>query len=165
MGRGNVPAVHDPGNDLVLHRCTTFRSRLAGWKRDTSPGPHEGVYLAPCRAIHTFGMPCPIDVIFLDRRLNVVRRVDAARPNRIMVCRFAHAVIELHAGYCRDHPDYMERIRRALSPCDGQAVSHGRGSHWARWWPVSEVFRATRCRRCRTRCHPGCRVASRRKTR
>lgn len=57
----------------------------------------------------------PIDVVFVDTRLREVRRFEALLPNRVVVCPGAHAAVELYAGYCRRHPDYLLRIRRALA--------------------------------------------------
>lgn len=41
-------------------------SRLRGYLGRREPGPGEGLLLVPCRAVHTYGMGFPVDVIFLD---------------------------------------------------------------------------------------------------
>ena len=58
-----------------------------------------GMWLHPCRGIHTLGMRFPIDVIFLDRRFVVVRVCPGLRPWRMVpfVWR-ARSVVELPAG-------------------------------------------------------------------
>ena len=60
----------------------------------------DGVVLVPCASVHTCFMPAPIDVVFLDRRGEVLRVVPALRPWRAEACRGAHAVLELPAGTC-----------------------------------------------------------------
>ncbi len=70
--------------------------------------------MSPCKAIHTLGLPAPIDVVFLDKQLNELKRVDSVRPNRVIGCWGAKAVIELPAGYCQRHTDYLHLIRHAV---------------------------------------------------
>jgi uncharacterized membrane protein (UPF0127 family) len=57
-----------------------------------------GLWLAPCEAIHTFGMRMPIDAIFLDRQLQVRKVRPNLAPFRISVCMRADSVLELQAG-------------------------------------------------------------------
>jgi uncharacterized membrane protein (UPF0127 family) len=59
-----------------------------------------GMWIAPCNGIHMLGMRFPIDAVFLDRRLRVVRIVHRLRPWRMvpLVWR-AHSVVELPAGH------------------------------------------------------------------
>ena len=51
--------------------------------------------LDPCRAIHTWGMSGPIDVVFYDCEGAVVRIVEELRPMRSTACARARGVIEL----------------------------------------------------------------------
>lgn len=78
--------------------ASSFRARLLGWMGRRALAPGEGLCLVPCRSIHTFGMRIPIDVLFIDRSLRIVRCVTALRPGRIAMDRNAAAVIELPAG-------------------------------------------------------------------
>ena len=116
--RGNVACDEsvDAGDPLVLHCCTHFLTRLLGWHARTLTGTTspQGVYLQPCRAIHTFGMRVRIDVVFVDAQLNELKRVDAMRPHRMAMCWQATAAIELPAGYCKLYSDYLDRIKLAL---------------------------------------------------
>ncbi len=62
--------------------------------------PGEGITLRPAWSIHTAFMRFPIDVVFLDQDL-VVLRIDAGlRPFRTASCRGAREVVELAAGEC-----------------------------------------------------------------
>ncbi|HEY7333295.1 MAG TPA: DUF192 domain-containing protein [Bryobacteraceae bacterium] len=69
-----------------------------GLLKHSGLAPGEGLWIAPCEAVHTFGMRFPIDVIFLNARKKVVQ----ARPNlarwRIAFSVRASSVLELPAG-------------------------------------------------------------------
>jgi|SRR5579875_624043 len=57
-----------------------------------------GLWIAPCEAIHTFGMKVPIDAIFLDRNLHVKKLRCHLLPSRISLCLSADSVLEVEAG-------------------------------------------------------------------
>lgn len=109
---------------LVLRRCTTFWARLRGMHGMTRYEQalmlkgalyHQGIYLRPCRAVHTLGMCMGIDVVFMDAALNELKRVDRLPRNRLSVCWSAEIAVELPGGYCQRHADYLCRIKAALS--------------------------------------------------
>jgi hypothetical protein len=80
-------------------RADTFRSRLVGLLGRPVLGPDEGLWIEPCDSIHTFFMPFPIDVAFVDRQGRVLRRLDALRPWRATRLHArARACVELAAG-------------------------------------------------------------------
>lgn len=47
-----------------------------------APHAGEGLLLSPCRAVHTFGMRCPLDILFLDRGRRVVATYETLRAWR-----------------------------------------------------------------------------------
>jgi uncharacterized protein len=57
-----------------------------------------GLWIAPCEAIHTFGMKMPIDAIFLDQHFQIRKLRPGLPPRRISVCVSAASVLELEAG-------------------------------------------------------------------
>ncbi len=57
-----------------------------------------GLWIAPCEAIHTFGMKMSIDAIFLDRHFEVRKLHAHLAPRRISFCFSAASVLELEAG-------------------------------------------------------------------
>ena len=61
----------------------------------------EGLWIVPCEAVHTFAMRFPIDLVYLDRALRVVKVRHNVVPGRISVCLRAHSVIELPTGAVR----------------------------------------------------------------
>jgi uncharacterized membrane protein (UPF0127 family) len=76
----------------------TALSRLRGLLGRRGLPAGEGLLLRPSPSIHTFFMRFPIDVVFLDRELRVLRVADAVKPWRAVACRGARAVLELAAG-------------------------------------------------------------------
>jgi len=87
---------------LLAGRVTRADSALArarGLLGRDSLHRDEGLWLLPCRQVHTFFMRFAIDVVFLDRGLRVVRVCPALAPWRLSpwVARAASA-LELAAG-------------------------------------------------------------------
>jgi len=60
----------------------------------------EGILLRPASSVHTWFMLFPIDVVFLDRDLSVLRVLPQLGPWRAVWRRGAAAVLELAAGEC-----------------------------------------------------------------
>jgi uncharacterized membrane protein (UPF0127 family) len=63
--------------------------------------PDEALLIAPCEAIHTFGMKWPIDAVFLDKGYRVCKIVSQLLPRRIAFCFSAASVLEFPAGALR----------------------------------------------------------------
>lgn len=62
----------------------------------------DGLWIVPCRGVHTFAMKFPIDVIYLDARKCVVHMEQNLRPWRVAkVSLRAASVLELPAGTLR----------------------------------------------------------------
>lgn len=80
----------------------TSAKRRTGLLKHSGLEPGEGLWIAPCEGVHTFGMKFPIDVIFLNRK----RKILKIRPNmvrrRIALSLLAHSVLELPAGRLAD---------------------------------------------------------------
>lgn len=82
-----------------LVEASGFFSRLRGLIGKDVLEDGAGLWMARCRAIHTFGMRFPIDVVFVDRNMTVKKTVKGVPPFRPMVfCLNAKGVIELPAG-------------------------------------------------------------------
>jgi len=60
--------------------------------------PGEGMLLAPCAAVHTIGMGCPIDLVFLSRDGVALKLAPRTPPFRIRAARGADMTLELWAG-------------------------------------------------------------------
>lgn len=74
------------------------RSRMRGLLGRGSLPAGEGMLLQPAPSIHTAFMQFPIDVVFLDGTLRVLKIVERMRPWRASSKRHAWAVLELAAG-------------------------------------------------------------------
>jgi uncharacterized protein len=82
-----------------LHRPQGLWPRLLGLLVRPPLGPDEGLWLDPCGGIHTWGLRYPIDVLFLDRELRVLRIVRGVGPWRMVFApRGTLSVIELSAA-------------------------------------------------------------------
>lgn len=89
--RGTVVCEHTVLADRALPRMRGLLGR-----RSLPAG--EGLLLRPAPSIHTAFMRFPIDVIFLDRRLHVVKVVEKLGPWRMASARRAHTALEIAAG-------------------------------------------------------------------
>lgn len=82
----------------IAEVADTFLTRLCGLlgRRELADG--EGLWLKPCRSVHTIGLRFPIDVIHLNRD-SVVTKVDVRlRPHRVSKGpRRTASVLELYA--------------------------------------------------------------------
>ncbi|HEX8854150.1 MAG TPA: DUF192 domain-containing protein [Thermoleophilaceae bacterium] len=88
----------------VCERCqvaNTAVPRMKGLLGRKRLAEEEGLLLTPAPSIHTWFMRFPIDVVFLDRDLEVIDVVEALRPWRAAGRRGARAVLELAAGRAR----------------------------------------------------------------
>lgn len=82
----------------ALSVADTAASRMKGLLGRRSLGDGEGLLLRPAGSIHTAFMHFPIDAVFLDADLRVLRVESNLRPWRIAAQRGAKAVVELPAG-------------------------------------------------------------------
>jgi uncharacterized membrane protein (UPF0127 family)/CheY-like chemotaxis protein len=78
----------------------SYLSRTVGLLGRRTLPPGQGVVLRPSFSIHTFFMRFPIDVIFLDMDLTVMKIADSVPSFRTASCRGAREVVELAAGEC-----------------------------------------------------------------
>lgn len=80
-------------------RAGSLALRLSGLLLRPRLCAGEGLWLVPCRMIHTLGMRYAIDAIYLDRELKVVGLQQGLRPFRLgKVYRGAHSVLEMLPG-------------------------------------------------------------------
>ena len=77
----------------------TRATRRTGLLKHASLADGEGLWIVPCRGVHTFQMKFAIDVIALDDNGVVIDRVTNMQPWRIRLPRRGTAgVLELAAG-------------------------------------------------------------------
>jgi uncharacterized protein len=81
---------------LNVTAADTHLSRLRGLIGRKRLHGDEGIWLAPCQGVHTFGMSFPIDVVYLDARNLVVHVIEHLGPFRLGPLRVkAKSVLEL----------------------------------------------------------------------
>jgi protein-S-isoprenylcysteine O-methyltransferase Ste14/uncharacterized membrane protein (UPF0127 family) len=82
-----------------LRLADTHWTRLVGLLGTPALVTGDGLWLRPCRQVHTIGMRYPVDLAFLDADHRVVRTVDALPPGRVSPkVAEAESVLELPAG-------------------------------------------------------------------
>src|SRR3954471_22483827 len=87
--------------DRVCPTCLVARSplkRMKGLLGRRSLSRDEGIWLEPASSVHTWFMRFPIDVVFVDKEMRVVRIVEALAPWRFAGKRGARSALELAAG-------------------------------------------------------------------
>jgi uncharacterized membrane protein (UPF0127 family) len=99
--RGTVPglyrnAVAVPGWDIRI--ASTWRTRALGLLLLPPLATQQGLWISPCASVHTVGMRCVIDVVFVDRHHRVVKLAPHIRPFWGAVGWGAHSTLELHRG-------------------------------------------------------------------
>jgi uncharacterized membrane protein (UPF0127 family) len=77
----------------------SFKDRLLGLMGRAGHPPGSALLLQPCASIHMMFVRFPIDAIFLDRDLKVLKVASSVRPwIGLAACKGAHATLELAAG-------------------------------------------------------------------
>ena len=124
--------VHPRSGRVLAERLRvprTFVGRGLGLmlRRELPPG--EGMWITPCNGIHMFLMRFPIDAVFVDRRLRVVRVYARLRPWRVVpLVLHAHGVLELPAGTVADLAlERGEQLEIGPSPAAASADLNGEG--------------------------------------
>jgi uncharacterized membrane protein (UPF0127 family) len=83
----------------AIREAGTLFSRAKGllWTERLAPG--EGLWICPCRSIHSFGMRFAFDALFLDSQLQVIGLYKRFHKNRISrIFWTARGVLELPEG-------------------------------------------------------------------
>jgi uncharacterized membrane protein (UPF0127 family) len=94
-------AIRSGAGAVVCDTCLLADSpvlRLRGLLGRRALAGGEGLLLRPTGSIHTWFMRFPIDAVFLDRELRVLRVASDLGPWRTAAARKARAVLELRAG-------------------------------------------------------------------
>jgi uncharacterized membrane protein (UPF0127 family) len=76
----------------------TSAKRRTGLLKHSGLAPGSGLWIAPCEAVHSFGMKFAIDLVYLDRKKKVRKIRREMVPRRLSACLTAHSVLELPVG-------------------------------------------------------------------
>jgi len=93
--------VNTTQNTIVSDRCHLANSvlkRMVGLLNRMRFDKGEGLLLDRSYGIHTFGMRFPIDVLFLDKDLHVIRAIKALPPYRTCAVKRSVYVLEVPIG-------------------------------------------------------------------
>lgn len=79
--------------EYKLIECKSIIKRFMGlmFKRNFD----YGLLFNNCNSIHTFFMKKDIDVIFLDKYDNIIKRYNGVKKNKILICKGSKKVIEI----------------------------------------------------------------------
>jgi uncharacterized membrane protein (UPF0127 family) len=86
---------------VIADRAAIARSsaeRRTGLLKHSELPQGEGLWIAPCECIHTFGMKFPIDAVFLTKKKKVAKIAAALPRRRLAMALLADSVLELPAG-------------------------------------------------------------------
>jgi uncharacterized membrane protein (UPF0127 family) len=82
----------------ILEGAFDSASRKRGLLGRAALASEQALVIAPSNMVHTFGMGFPIDLLFVNRRGDVLKVACAVPARRIACALRAFAVIELAAG-------------------------------------------------------------------
>ncbi len=105
----------------ATEKAETFRRRLAGWMGRSVVGPGEGLWLEPCRCVHTCFMRFPLDIVFISGGDRVLRVVRSVRPWRVVWGGWrVRSALEVPAGSLPGHAAVGARLIKARHPSTAQ---------------------------------------------
>ena len=87
-----------PSEYLTVSKTETALERTRGLLKKPALSEKEGFWITSCNAIHTFGMAYPLDIIFLNKGLQIRKITPNLKPFRLSMNWFAQSVLELQAG-------------------------------------------------------------------
>ncbi|HUI05641.1 MAG TPA: DUF192 domain-containing protein [Verrucomicrobiae bacterium] len=107
------------------HFANTVLKRMVGLLNRRNFAKGEGLLLDRCYGVHTFGMRFPIDVLFLDKDLRVIRAVKSLPPYRTSIVKKAVYVLELPVGALEaSHTEENDQIQ--IRTAQAEAAAAGR---------------------------------------
>lgn len=100
--------------EILCHRMRSARSlmkRLQGLMFSEELPDCDGFLIRPCNSIHTFFMNYPIDVIFLNEEMKVIKVIYNLKPWRMTKIYFrAVQVLEMKSGTLKKDIQKNERL-------------------------------------------------------
>lgn len=93
--------LHAAGNeDLLLdvNKTESALERMRGLLLRPPLKAHQGLLITPCNSVHTFFMQYPLDLVYIDKTLQIIKIVHDIRPWRMSMAPAAWGVLELLGG-------------------------------------------------------------------
>ncbi|MFK7996045.1 MAG: DUF192 domain-containing protein [Granulosicoccus sp.] len=82
---------------LSAYVANTSLARLRGLFAFPPLAATEALVLQPCSAVHTFGLKQSLDVVFLDKRGEILKQVEM-KPGSMSLCWGSNRVVEMKCG-------------------------------------------------------------------
>ncbi|MCC2677635.1 MAG: putative secreted protein [Pseudobdellovibrio sp.] len=80
-----------------------FYSRAKGLLGQNGLASNQGLWIKPCRDIHTFFMKFSIDCVFLDRKMQIIKIAAGVSPFRLVGPFWkSESVMEFQAGFVEE---------------------------------------------------------------
>jgi len=93
--------------------ANTFFTRLRGLMFVKELMKGYGILLYPCNSIHMFFMNFPLDVLFLDAQMRVVKQINSIRPGQLSpLVKNARYALEMRAGEIAQYGDLSNHTLR-----------------------------------------------------
>ena len=96
-----MKAFNQTKNEIIathVDKASTILQRMIGLLGRNEIKPGYGLWIDPCRSIHTFFMQFTIDVVFLSPSLEVVKVISEMKPFRVSpIVATSKSVLELPA--------------------------------------------------------------------
>lgn len=90
--------IYDGERKADIYVADTFLTRFLGYMGRKQP-QHEAILIKPCSSIHTYLMKFDIDVLFLNKDMKIIKKIEKLGHNKvIMPVKGAAMVIEAKAG-------------------------------------------------------------------
>ena len=96
-------------------QARSFFERLRGLMFKDSIADNDALFFYNAPSIHTFFMRFPIDILFLDKHMKIIKVHPAVGPGKLSCCRGAFCTIECAAGLCESKnikPGDVIKIKR-----------------------------------------------------
>ncbi|MBC8061268.1 MAG: DUF192 domain-containing protein [Clostridiaceae bacterium] len=85
-------------NKFDVFIADTFLNRFLGYMFRKTPH-HQAILIKPCNSIHTFFMNFDIDVLFINKDMEVIKKINSLSKRKIiMPVQGAVAVMEAEGG-------------------------------------------------------------------
>ncbi len=81
-----------------VQQTESWRERSRGLLGQPALEKNEGLLITPCNSVHTFGMRYPLDIVYLDKKMRIVKINRSLSPWRLSISLRAAMVLELAAG-------------------------------------------------------------------
>lgn len=81
--------------------AASFKDRLKGLIGKKSIASDEALFFNKCSSVHMFGMRFPIDVIYLNHQLEIIKIENMLSPWSFSSFSKATSLVEVRAGQCQ----------------------------------------------------------------